>query len=92
MSCRVIGRTVEHFFFAELLQCASDLGYREIAGEYIPTKKNALVSELYDGLGFQRVRDGDGGTVLYALAVDTAAPPTTYLSRKGAACLVVEPD
>ena len=52
MSCRVIGRTAEQFFFGEFLERARTLGYRRILGEYIPTKKNALVADLYDRLGF----------------------------------------
>ena len=88
MSCRVIGRTVEQFFIGELLERARKLGYREIRGEYIPTKKNALVSELYDRLGFNRVRmDGDG-SVHYALEVEGATRPTAYLSLKESDSLV----
>jgi FkbH-like protein len=82
MSCRVIGRTVEEFSFGELLDRARRLGYREINGEYIPTKKNALVSELYDRMGFQRARLGNDLAVLYVLGVDGAKRPTAYLSLK----------
>jgi predicted enzyme involved in methoxymalonyl-ACP biosynthesis len=88
MSCRVIGRTVEEFSFGVLLERARRLGYREIRGEYLPTKKNAPVSELYDGLGFQRVRVGDDQAVLYVLDVAAATRPTAYLSLKEAASLV----
>ena len=88
MSCRVIGRTVEEFSFGELLERARTLGYREIHGEYIPTKKNALVSELYDRMGFRRVRVGDDQAVHYVLEVTAATRPTAYLSLKEAACLV----
>lgn len=82
MSCRVIGRTVEQFFIGELLERARRLGYAEILGEYIPTKKNALVSGLYDSLGFERVRVDDDGSVHYRLKVDGANQPTNYLSPK----------
>ena len=88
MSCRVIGRTVEEFSFGELLERARRLGYREIQGEYIPTKKNILVSELYDKMGFQRVRVGDDQTAIYGLDVATAARPTAYLRLKETASLV----
>jgi FkbH-like protein len=82
MSCRVIGRTVEEFSFGELLGRARSLGFREIHGEYKPTKKNALVSELYDRMGFRRSRVGEDQAILYVLEVDGAARPTAYLSRK----------
>jgi FkbH-like protein len=88
MSCRVIGRTVEEFSFGELLERARRLGYRKIRGEYIPTKKNALVCELYDRMGFQRVRVGDDQAVLYALEVAAAVRPKAYVSLKEAASLV----
>jgi FkbH-like protein len=88
MSCRVVGRTVEDFSFGALLERARSLGYREIHGEYIPTKKNALVSQLYDRMGFRRVRVGDDQAVLFVLEVAAAARPTAYLVLKGAASLV----
>ncbi len=88
MSCRVIGRTVEEFSLGELLERARRLGYREIHGEYIPTKKNALVSELYDRMGFQRLRVAADQAVTYALQVASAARPTAYMSLKEAASLV----
>jgi FkbH-like protein len=88
MSCRVIGRTVEEFFIGELLERARELGFRTIRGEYIPTKKNALVSELYDRFGFSRDRVDDAGTVYYSLDLEGAKRPTTYLARKEMACHV----
>jgi FkbH-like protein len=88
MSCRVIGRTVEEFSFGELLERARRLGYREIHGEYVPTKKNALVGELYDRMGFRRVRIGDDQAVLYVLEVAAATRPAAYLSLKEADSLV----
>jgi FkbH-like protein len=88
MSCRVIGRTVEEYFVVELLERARRLGYRRIVGEYIPTKKNALVSELYDRMGFRRVEAGSDGSVHYELEVEEAERPVTYLVPKQSACLV----
>ena len=52
MSCRVIGRTVEQFFF-RAPRAGPGPGHRRIVGEYIPTK-NALVRPLRP-LGFRRV-------------------------------------
>ena len=46
MSCRVIGRTVEHFFFGAFLARGRELGYRRAIGEYVPTKKNVLSKRL----------------------------------------------
>jgi FkbH-like protein len=47
MSCRVLGRGVEEAIFAKIAEIARTAGAHEIIGEYIPTKKNAMVSELY---------------------------------------------
>jgi FkbH-like protein len=88
MSCRVIGRTVEEFFVAELLRRAGRLGYRRILGEYIPTKKNALVADLYDRMGFRRVEVRPDGSVHYELAMDQSLQPVTYLLPKPATCLI----
>jgi FkbH-like protein len=47
MSCRVLGRGVEEAIFAQIADTARAVGVEEIVGEYIPTKKNTMVSELY---------------------------------------------
>ncbi len=73
MSCRVIGRTTEQCMFNAILNAARDLGYESVTGEYIPTAKNMLVTDLYDRLGFTRVGTDAAGTVSYALDA-TAAP------------------
>ncbi len=80
MSCRVIGRTAEEFSLKTLLEAAQELGYRKVVGEYIPTKKNALVAELYDRLGFSRTDSGKDGAVEYHLEIsDDLAPPVTHI-------------
>ena len=82
MSCRVIGRTAEQFTLKQFLERAMALGYRRAVGDYIPTKKNALVADLYDRLGFAR-DGGDGGGVRYALDLDRAEPPVTFVTTAG---------
>ena len=85
MSCRVIGRTVEQFSLRQLLERAMALGYRRVVGEYIPTKKNALVADLYDRLGFARAEgiDASDGGVRYVLDLDRAEPPVTFIESQG---------
>ncbi len=80
MSCRVIGRTVEQFFLGVFLERSRELGYRRIIGEYLPTKKNGLVSELYDTLGFHRQAGPAEGAVLYELDVERAAAPACFIT------------
>ena len=55
MSCRVIGRTLEHEILTELARRAVDRGCTELRGTYVRTAKNALVADLYPRLGFRPV-------------------------------------
>lgn len=70
MSCRVIGRTVEHFFLGEFLGRAQARGYRRVLGEYIPTKKNAQVAGLYAELGFAPLAGHGNATARFELRLD----------------------
>ena len=51
MSCRVIGRGVEAAALAHLARLAADRGYRELYGEFLPTKRNQPARDLYAGMG-----------------------------------------
>jgi len=55
MSCRVLGRRLEEFMFAQLLDAARSKGLRRLVGRYVPTAKNAMVRDLYPRLGFTAV-------------------------------------
>ena len=78
MSCRVIGRTTEEYTLLELLDRAKALGYRSIVGEYIPTKKNMLVKDLFHRLGFDRIECDDQGRSLHTLST-ASAPPKSHI-------------
>jgi FkbH-like protein len=91
MSCRVIGRTVEEFTFGIILSEARRLGYSRIQGEYIPTKKNVLVSELYDRLGFVRLPVCEDAVARYELNVDSAEPHKTFVSVRDATVSATRP-
>lgn len=54
MSCRVIGRWVEHAMVDQLLQWAFHKGIREVRGCFIPTRKNGPAADLFERLGFQK--------------------------------------
>jgi predicted enzyme involved in methoxymalonyl-ACP biosynthesis len=58
MSCRVLGRGVEHAMLNELVARAAARGIREIAGEYIPSARNGMVADLFARLGFAPVERG----------------------------------
>jgi predicted enzyme involved in methoxymalonyl-ACP biosynthesis len=79
MSCRVLGRKVEETILADLAARARVLGARRLIGEYLPTRKNALVRDLYPRLGFSEI-GRDGATVRYALELaEVAATPQPEL-------------
>lgn len=59
MSCRVFKRELEFAMFDRLCEIAKDRGIKTLRGEYIRTKKNGLVSEFYDTLGFSKISGDD---------------------------------
>lgn len=58
MSCRVLKRSVESFTLNCLVDMARKHGFRKITGEYIPTRKNGLVKDHYEQLGFTPLPGG----------------------------------
>jgi FkbH-like protein len=63
MSCRVLGRQVEPTTLNLVAAQAQALGARRLVGEYVPTKKNAMVRDHYERLGFSvTARDAAGGS------------------------------
>ena len=57
MSCRVLKRGMEEFIADKIVETARKNGFRRVRGEYIPTPKNAMVKDLYEKLGFQRIAE-----------------------------------
>ncbi len=74
MSCRVLGRKVEHMVLAELLQHANAAGIDTVTGTYRPTAKNKMVSDHYARLGFSKVDEAQDGTSYWKLLVNEATP------------------
>jgi len=58
MSCRIIGRDVEVAFVNYIASILKKIGIKMLIGEYIPTKKNELVKNIYKKLGFQEEKNG----------------------------------
>ena len=83
MSCRVIGRTVEQYLFNELLARARALGYQWLFGEFIPTRKNALVAGLLDLMNFTRTTASNEGAVRYRLFLGDAVDAVTFIRPSG---------
>lgn len=88
MSCRVIGRTVEHHLWGAFLVRARALGYRRVQGEYISTAKNAQVHDLYPALGLKAVARSDElhpgqespfESTLFEADIDDIPSPASFL-------------
>lgn len=60
MSCRVFKRQMEYAMFDRLVELCCQQGIQKILGEYIPTKKNMPVKDLYEGLGFALREEQEG--------------------------------
>lgn len=72
MSCRVLGRKVEHMILQEILQRARASGIRRLAGTYVPTGRNKLVVDHYAKLGFAKVFEDESGRTEWELEVQNA--------------------
>ena len=57
MSCRVLKRGMEEFIINSIIKTAAEHGFQTVIGEYLPTPKNSMVSDIYERLGFTRVND-----------------------------------
>jgi FkbH-like protein len=74
MSCRVLGRKVEHMVLREVLCHARANGIRKLAGAYRPTDRNQLVADHYAKLGFTKIGEEDSGLTRWELLVEGADP------------------
>lgn len=57
MSCRVLKRGMEEFIVNKMIETARANGYKTVLGEYLKTAKNAMVADIYEKLGFERLSD-----------------------------------
>ena len=80
MSCRVLGRTVETGFLKYILQELRTKGRRSVIGEFIPTKKNAMVKDFYPRHGFVEAGEKDGASRWALDLTAYLAPDLPWLS------------
>jgi FkbH-like protein len=76
VSCRALGRGVEHALWAAMVNRAYRKGVRKLQAEYVATGKNSLVADFYDKLGLHQV-EGNGSSKRYEL---TSITPCLYPS------------
>jgi FkbH-like protein len=84
MSCRVFGRQLEHEAMNIAVEVARGMGIRTLRAEYVPTAKNAVVAELYPGLGFapEPGLPESGGATHWRLALSRYVPRQTHIARR----------
>jgi FkbH-like protein len=74
MSCRVLGRKVEHMVLREILKHARAADIEKLSGVYLPTERNRLVVDHYQRLGFTKVAEEESGITRWELLVAGANP------------------
>ncbi|PWB84392.1 MAG: hypothetical protein C3F11_01580 [Methylocystaceae bacterium] len=82
MSCRVLGREVEQATLNLIVAEALRLGARRLIGEYRPTKKNGMVKDHYEKLGFAPLRAGADDAVFSVLDLAGFSPLPTHIEIK----------
>jgi FkbH-like protein len=75
MSCRVLKRGVEYLVLNDLAATAARRGTKRIVGEFCPTRKNALVKDHYQNLGFSDAGDG-----LWTLEIEDFLPREHFIT------------
>ncbi len=70
MSCRVLGRKVEHMVLHKIVEHARAAGVYKLIGTYRPTERNRLVIDHYAKLGFNKVREDESGLTEWELVVE----------------------
>ena len=80
MSCRVLGRKVEHMVLREILKHARAAGVRSLYGTYRPTDRNKLVVDHYAKLGFTKVVEEESGLTRWELTVEGAEPESAPMN------------
>lgn len=80
MSCRVLKRGMENFTLNTMVERAKAAGYKRIVGEYLPTPKNKMVENHYQGLGFTVLADAQ--TAQYVLDVESYKERECYIKTK----------
>lgn len=77
MSCRVLKRGMEEFIMNNIVKTAEVNGYETIRAEYIPTKKNKMVENIYEQFGFERINDNQ-----FELRIEEYKPLKTFVQEE----------
>lgn len=59
MSCRVFKRHLEYAVFDYLIAKCTEMGVKTITASYLPTAKNVIIKDFYEGIGFDVTLDSE---------------------------------
>jgi predicted enzyme involved in methoxymalonyl-ACP biosynthesis len=72
MSCRVLKRDMEEAMLDVLVEEATKSGIQTLRGYYLRTKKNGMVADHYEKLGFEPASvEPDGSRSVWTLDIPT---------------------
>jgi FkbH-like protein len=91
MSCRVLGRKVEHMVLREVLAHARAAGIHTLKGTYRPTDRNKLVLDHYAKLGFTKYYEEDSGLTRWELPVEGSEPESAPMKVVSSGFAIREP-
>lgn len=67
LSCRILGKGIEHAFLKKILSLLQKEGLGEIKASYLPSLKNKQVSDFYDKNGFVLFSEDADGSKHYSI-------------------------
>ena len=79
MSCRVLKRGMELAMLDALVERGAALGVEQIVGYYIPTRKNGMVAQHYETLGFTRISADPSGATVWSLDLAGYRPQNQHI-------------
>ncbi len=81
MSCRVLKRDMELAMLDALVKECSAQGITEIYGYYYPTKKNAMVADLFGSFGFVKLSEDAEGNTVWKLDIAAYTPKNDVIAE-----------
>ena len=79
MSCRVLGREVERAMLSVVAAVAGANDAQTLIGEYIPTPRNGMVSDLFEKMGFENIERSDSGATRWKRRLDQPLDQSPFI-------------
>ncbi|MCH5193782.1 MAG: HAD-IIIC family phosphatase [Oscillospiraceae bacterium] len=69
MSCRVLKRNMEEAMLDTLVKRCQERDISKLIGYYYPTKKNGMVRDFYERMGFEKLSSDETGNTVWELDI-----------------------